>query len=59
MEATMSSSAAGSSTAATAVHNSMIKLLTRRAAAQVELHDFASAKTDLGEVCLQHHQHQI
>ncbi len=55
----MSSSAAGSSTAATAVHNSMIKLLTRRAAAQVELHDFASAKTDLGEVCLQHHQHQI
>ncbi|DBB00644.1 TPA: hypothetical protein ACH3X3_002324 [Trebouxia sp. C0006] len=49
MEATMSSSAAGSSNAATATHSSMIKLLTRRAAAQVELHDFASAKTDLGE----------
>ncbi|KAA6428647.1 MAG: dyslexia susceptibility 1 candidate protein [Trebouxia sp. A1-2] len=49
MEATMSSFNAGSSTAATAMHSSMIKLLTRRAAAQVELHDFASVKADLGE----------
>ncbi len=53
MEATMSSFA-GSSNAAAAMHSSMIKLLTRRAAAQAELHDFASVKTDVEEVCLRH-----
>ena len=55
MEATMNSSAAGSSKPATAMHSSMIKLLTRRAAAQVELRDFAGVKADLEEVCLRHH----
>ncbi len=47
MEAAMHSAAAGSSTAAIALHSSMVKLFTRRAAAHVELHDLQSAKTDL------------
>ena len=48
----MDSSAAGSSTDASALHSSMVKLFTRRAAAHVELQDLASAKADLTEVCL-------
>lgn len=48
----MGSSAAGSSAEASALHSSMVKLFTRRAAAHVELHDLASAKADLAEVRL-------
>lgn len=46
----MSGSTAGSSASANATDSSMVKLLTRRAAAYVELHDMQHAQADFQEV---------
>lgn len=50
MEEAITRSAAGSSASANVVHSSMVKLLTRRAAAYVELQDMQHAQSDLQEV---------
>ena len=46
----MSGSAAGSSASALTTQASIVKLLMRRAAAHVELHDMQHAQADLEEV---------
>ena len=50
MEEAMGASTAGSSTSAIANHSSMLKLLTRRAAAYVEIQELHHAQADLQEV---------
>lgn len=50
MEEAMCGSAAGSSASGSTMNSSMVKLLTRRAAAYVELHDMQHAQADLQEV---------
>ena len=50
MEKAMDASTAGSSASASASHSSMLKLLTRRAAAYTELQELQHAQADLQEV---------
>lgn len=50
MEEAVSGPAASSSASASTMQSSMVKLLTRRAAAFVELHDMQHAQDDIQEV---------
>lgn len=50
LEEAMSGSTAGSSASASTELSSMVKLLTRRAAAYVEVHDMQHAQADIQEV---------